>query len=47
MVLTIFKRNNWFLTNSFGIYKKYYKGGQLKSECNYIDGKKNGIEKYM
>ena len=28
-----------------GIYKSYYKNGQLYSEVNYIDNKINGIYK--
>src|SRR5690606_17599989 len=28
-----------------GVWKEYYKNGQLKEVCSYINGKKNGIFK--
>jgi antitoxin component YwqK of YwqJK toxin-antitoxin module len=38
----VFKHKNLSLTNSFGIFKKYYPTGQLEIETNYINDKKNG-----
>lgn len=29
-----------------GLYKRWYKNGQIKFECNYIDNKAEGIAKY-
>jgi len=26
-----------------GVFKRYYKNGQLKSECNWKDGKEHGL----
>jgi hypothetical protein len=41
----IFKHKNLSLINSFGEYKSYWSNGQLWRICNYINGKKYGINK--
>ena len=28
-----------------GLYKEYYSGNKIKEECNYKDGKKDGLYK--
>jgi antitoxin component YwqK of YwqJK toxin-antitoxin module len=38
----IFKHKNLSLTNSFGLYKKYYDEDHLHIICNYVNGKRNG-----
>jgi antitoxin component YwqK of YwqJK toxin-antitoxin module len=35
------------IKDTYTLKQEYYESGQLKEQCNYIDGKKNGLyQKY-